>query len=159
MNKCKNCKKNTKNPKFCSRSCSAKTTNKIPKRKKQISFCILCGKTTKFFRRRFCENCNPIKKDWSKITYGEIKTKKYQQNSIIRSNARKSYKKSGQPQCCIICGYKKHFEVCHIKAISSFRDTAKVSNINHISNLVALCPNHHWEFDHQHLSLPGQKNK
>lgn len=155
MKKCQCCKKPTDNPKFCSRSCAAKTTNKIPKRKKQINYCSLCGKETGFFRRKFCQSCNPMNKDWTRITYGEATSKrKYQKNSRIRSLARNSYKHSHKPQCCIICGYNKHFEVCHVKPISSFPDTATISEINDLDNLIALCPNHHWELDHHNLVLP-----
>lgn len=147
-NKCLNCKKSTKNPKFCSRSCAAKITNKIPKRKKSISYCVSCGKNTIFYRRKFCKDCNPMNKDWSKVSYGEVTGKtKYQKNSRIRELARNLYKSSNKPKHCVVCGYKKHYEVCHIQSISSFKNTSKVSEINQISNLVALCPNHHWEFD------------
>lgn len=155
MVKCKCCGKQTNNPNFCSRSCSAKTTNKIPKRKKKISHCKSCGKITGFFRRKFCNDCNPMNKDWNSITYGEAKGKrKYQKNSRIRNLARNIYKVSSKPQCCIVCGYDNHFEVCHIRSISSFPDTATISEINNIDNLIALCPNHHWEFDHSNLILP-----
>lgn len=53
MNKCLNCQNDTKNPKFCCRSCSAKYCNSMyPKRKKQSS---------KFYGS--CQNCqNPIKR-------------------------------------------------------------------------------------------------
>ena len=43
-----NCNKETKNPKFCSRSCSVSTTNLVPKRK---------------IARR-CANCDNLIKDW-----------------------------------------------------------------------------------------------
>lgn len=155
MANCKCCGKETKNPNFCSRSCSAKTTNKIPKRKKKINYCSFCGKETGFFRRKFCTECNPMNKDWNSITYGEAtQTRKYQKNSRIRNLSRKIYKSSGKPKRCMICGYDKHFEVCHIKPISSFPKTATVGEINNIDNLIALCPNHHWELDHGNLILP-----
>lgn len=48
---------------------------------------------------------------------------------------------------CSKCGYDKHFQICHIKSISSFPDDTMLSEINNISNVVALCPNCHWEFD------------
>ena len=28
-----------------------------------------------------------------------------------------------------------------------------ISEINNIDNLIALCPNHHWEFDHSQLNI------
>jgi len=37
--------------------------------------------------------------------------------------------------------------------VSDFPDAALIAEINDIANLVALCPNHHWEFDHGVLTL------
>jgi len=34
-------------------------------------------------------------------------------------------------------------EIAHIKAVSEFGDSATLKEINHIDNLVGLCPNHH----------------
>lgn len=65
--------------------------------------------------------------------------------------------KSGLPQCCILCGYSKHIDVCHIKDISSFTNESLISEINDLNNLVALCKNHHWEFDHDHLDEKGRR--
>jgi hypothetical protein len=156
MINCVCCGELTKNPKFCSRTCSAKINNKIPKRKKSISHCCICGEVTNFYRRKYCNSCNPMNRDWNKITYGDaIKTRKYQKNSRVRNLSRKIYKLSNRPQCCTVCGYDTHFEVCHIKPISSFPKTTPVSEINHIDNLVALCPNHHWELDNAILILPS----
>lgn len=44
---------------------------------------------------------------------------------------------------CKICGYNKHIEVAHIKAVSEFSDSTLISEINDINNLIGLCPNHH----------------
>ena len=71
----------------------------------------------------------------------------------IRQISRKNYFRSDMPKCCEVCGYNKHIEICHIKDIASFSNTALVSEINEISNLVALCRNHHWELDHGHLKI------
>jgi len=53
---------------------------------------------------------------------------------------------------CRVCGYEKHVEIAHIKPVKSFPDTAMISEINDIKNLMALCPTHHWEHDHQILN-------
>ena len=53
----------------------------------------------------------------------------------------------------MVCGYDKTYEVAHIKAVSEFSDDALISEINDINNLIALCPNHHWEFDHLQLDI------
>jgi predicted restriction endonuclease len=65
----------------------------------------------------------------------------------INRDARRNFLAVRGSQDCYLCGYNKHTEVCHIKAISAFSDDTLVGEINHIGNLVALCPNHHWEFD------------
>lgn len=55
MNKCLQCGKETHNPKFCSRSCSATNTNsKYIKRKGRLLFCINCGKKLNFHNSKFC---------------------------------------------------------------------------------------------------------
>lgn len=54
---------------------------------------------------------------------------------------------------CRACGYDKHFEVCHIKAVTDFTDDTLISEINSPDNLVPLCPNCHWEFDNGLLTI------
>lgn len=62
----------------------------------------------------------------------------------IRSRARTVIKNRTK---CEKCGYDKHVEACHIKPISSFSDDTPIDVINAPDNLLALCPNCHWEFD------------
>ena len=71
----------------------------------------------------------------------------------IRKDAQKVFEQSGKPYRCAICGYDKHIEIAHIKAVSEFDDSALLTEINHPDNLIALCPNHHWEFDNNLLKL------
>lgn len=52
----------------------------------------------------------------------------------------------------------KHVECAHIKNISDFKLSDKLSDVNHIDNLIWLCPNHHWEFDFGELALKEIKN-
>jgi predicted restriction endonuclease len=54
---------------------------------------------------------------------------------------------SNKDKKCKVCNYEKHIEVCHIKPVSDFNDNTLITDINDLNNLVALCPNHHWEFD------------
>ena len=72
--------------------------------------------------------------------------------TAIRKCANSIFKLKNIPRKCVICGYDKHIEIAHIKAVSEFSDDTLISEINDISNLVALCPNHHWEFDNGLLS-------
>jgi len=62
--KCLNCKKETDNPKFCSRSCAAIYNNKkFPKRKSTIknnSFCLWCGGKLNKNATKYCSrSCKP----------------------------------------------------------------------------------------------------
>lgn len=89
-------------------------------------------------------------------TKGELLNdrKNYQSyRSAIRKIAEDIYKSSDKPCCCAICGYSNHIEIAHIKAVSDFEDSTTIAEINSIDNLIALCPNHHWEYDHGILKL------
>ncbi len=77
--------------------------------------------------------------------------------SSIRKLADTIFRNSNKPQECAICGYNKHIEIAHIKAVSEFSDNELILEINDINNLVALCPNHHWEFDNNLLSEEDKK--
>jgi 5-methylcytosine-specific restriction endonuclease McrA len=67
--------------------------------------------------------------------------------ALIRTRARAEGKKLGFTKCCK-CGYDKHIEVAHIKPISSFSEEVMISIINSKENIMPLCPNCHWEYDH-----------
>ena len=72
--------------------------------------------------------------------------------TAIRKLAAVAFKNSNKSKKCIICGYDKHIEIAHIKGVSEFSNEDLISRINDIDNLIALCPNHHWEFDNGRLS-------
>src|SRR6266487_4016432 len=74
--------------------------------------------------------------------------------SLIQKNARAAYILSGKPKLCAICNYAQHYEVAHIRDVADFPGTALIQEINAVINLIALCPNHHWEFDNNKLVLP-----
>ena len=159
MNKCLQCGKETKNPKFCSRSCAA-TYNNLH-REKQKYYCQKCGNLIgegqKYHRRKYCDECNPNLVDWNSITLKDIKNKrKYQPHSRIRELARNKALHYNRFSKCANCGYNKHVEVCHIKSIDSFEDNTPISKINDLSNLVGLCPNCHWELDNHLLTFNSQ---
>ena len=71
----------------------------------------------------------------------------------IQKNARSTYFENTVSPKCEICGYSHHVEVAHIKPVSEFSKTATIREINSIDNLIGLCPNHHWEYDHGILKL------
>lgn len=148
MNKCLNCQKETGNPKFCSRSCAAKHNNKIPKRKKK-KLCKLCV-TPISSSLTYCSSCYKKRKELVDITLGEAIYKSHHKSSafaLVRSRAR-IVAKNNNMCSCEKCGYDKHVEIAHVKPISSFSNDTMLSEINSLSNLKALCPNCHWEFDH-----------
>ena len=141
---CINCGTATSNPKFCSRSCSTIVANKAkPKRVAKDRNCLRCGCQVPR-GRTVCEDCLSPKD----ITLGEATYTKHHQSSafaLVRSRARAVVK--DWEKICKHCGYSKHVEVCHIKAISEYPPDTKLSAINDPSNLLLLCPNCHWEFD------------
>lgn len=144
---CANCNTPTNNPKFCSQSCSASYTNRVsPKRRLGKHSCKICLKPIKA-GRSYCQNCFGSKtKD---LTLEEAIYRHLHRSSafaLVRSRARAVFK--GLPQVCQTCGYDKHVEVCHIKPIKDFPLTTRLSEINSPNNLLMLCPNCHWEFDH-----------
>ena len=73
--------------------------------------------------------------------------------SSIQSWARKVYFEAYPNPKCAICGYTNHVEVAHIKAVSEFSDDSLISEINSLTNVVGLCPNHHWEYDNGILKI------
>jgi hypothetical protein len=153
--KCMNCGTETTNPKYCSRSCAASHNNRVSiKRQRQRFYCKSCGAETKY-RRSYCSTCSPNNpQDFSQVTIAEIRSQaRYQASAWIRKLARRIYYASEKPKCCLRCGYTKHFEICHVRSIQSFSDQTPMSVVNALDNLVALCPNCHWEYDHGLLSL------
>jgi hypothetical protein len=152
---CKNClnefETKDKRRVFCSRSCSATLNNtlhpKNPKRGKckDCSTPILSGSVR-------CKECHII---WKGSTLFEDKTLDEMKiigitpsniYAAVRYRARATAKKMGWKQCAH-CGYDKHIEIAHKKAISDFEGNTLVSIINSKENLLPLCPNCHWEFD------------
>lgn len=67
--------------------------------------------------------------------------------NVIREDARQTYFLSTTNRVCEKCGYTKHIDVCHIKAIKNFSSTALFNEINARENLIGLCRNCHWELD------------
>ena len=158
MNKCNLCGKLTNNPKFCSRSCSAKVSNqkRWTDHETQFGACKDCGADI-VKKNKYCHECLALKfnfNNWAEMTLGEVRAKrKYQPHSLVRNHARSLYLKSEKPKFCIECGYELHFDVCHVKDIFQYSADTKLEVINSLDNLVALCKKHHWEFDNGYLAI------
>lgn len=167
--KCLECQTDTSNPKFCSRSCSASYSNKAsPKRKATEKFCTRCDRSLGTYANgsqpgswsRICEDCKlrkPRNVDWdleSKASLRGMGNSNFGGRlPYLRALSRKAYVNSGQPMNCKVCGYSLHVDICHVRDVKDFPEEALVRDINALSNLVALCKNHHWEFDNGHLCL------
>ena len=91
--------------------------------------------------------------DKTKGEYKGIMSNWWEARVPIAKNARIVFRKSNKEKKCLKCGYDKHYEVCHIKAVSDFTDTSTLEEINSLDNLIALCRNCHWEYDHGLLKL------
>lgn len=147
--KCQNCKKETSNPKFCSRKCSATYNNKAFPKRSKTKTCkncenpILSGYT-------YCSLCYSSSSFRTKTKGDFVGRRAYQVYSQIRALARKNFSKKRE---CSVCGYNKNIHICHIQAICDFSNDTPISVINDPSNLIALCPNHHWELDNGILQL------
>ena len=131
------------------------TKEQIVANKTDIRKVCVCGKY-KDKRTLVCKDCNNLKmrEKWDTLTIGEkvYDKHKYAKYSYVRYIARTLALEAGV-KCCQSCGYDKHYEICHIKAISEFTSDTLIKDINSLNNLIALCPNCHWEFDNNQLSL------
>lgn len=150
---CLQCGIITSNPKFCSKSCAASYNNRVyPKRH---FTCRRCGltKRPRTPRSTLCYDCGILYKermarDWE---LGELRERyslhhRASLHSYVRLRARNKMRNLGR-NTCEECGYNKHVEIAHVKPMSSYPDTARISEVNSLDNLRALCPNCHWEFD------------
>lgn len=155
--------------KFCNQSCGAKYNNQgriqnplgmngRPKpeggqlyidsdgRKRIMYLCTNCNNLV-HKKGRKCQPCyfDSIRSDGSNLKKGDM------YRTSIGSHSRNVMK--DKLDKCYICGYDVHVQVCHIKPVSEFSDDTTLDIINAPSNLIVLCPNHHWELDHGYLKL------
>ena len=139
--------KKTKNN-FCSKSCAASFNNKKTKKRPLTKKCCSCGELI-YASRKYCSECNGItNNDKSLATLTYHKGHRSNAFGAIRARARNIAIKAGWTKCCK-CGYDKHIEIAHVKSIGEFPPETPIKVINHIDNLLPLCPNCHWEFDNQ----------
>lgn len=155
MEICKLCEKpcKTKKTVFCSVQCS----NAARIRQCVCEKCGALFDRTSQYRRRFCDDCfGSLRNTLGADSKGCLRSRAagYQSfRSGIRRHAWRTYRNLNLSRSCFICGYSIYIEIAHIKPVSQFEDSATLAEINNPSNLVALCPNHHWEFDHNLFSL------
>lgn len=164
MGKCLMCKGETTNPKYCSRSCSAKHTNVLYPKKKLKRTCSKCEKVVKSYKHTLCEYHHEEYKQnkyvntknltlehyWSRKSLENLHSSS--KNAHIRQLGRTKFKEL-LTKPCAKCGYDKHVELCHIKPIRDFQPTDKVDLVNSEENVIQLCTNCHWEFDNGYLKI------
>ncbi len=133
---------------YCSSSCAASYNNAAwPKRSPQGK-CATCEKPIPS-KLKYCKEHRVVSK--FQTLADVLNSAKGDANIYngIRGRARNvAYKVKAK--VCERCGYDKHTEVCHVIPIADFSLDASIDNdINHIDNLLVLCPNCHWEHDNQ----------
>lgn len=154
---------------YCSRSCSASKNNLFIQRNKAKFYkCVMCYKDycrTKDNRsNKLCLECKQKIGNYSLLQTNIIKNqsiKEYSYNNNIHPSWRfariralnRSWNKQLTEYPCQVCGYNYHVELAHIKPLSSFDDNTLLSVVNDPSNILVLCPNHHWEFDNNKIIL------
>lgn len=164
MNNCKECGVETPNPKFCSRSCSAKSTNRRTPKRKITKQCTKEGCSNVVWKtgRKLCQEHREewlAKRDVSNKTLGEYKemlSLKGKHLSWAFSHVRglnRITNKHLSALPCANCGYDKHVHLHHIKPLSEFPDSATIAEVNSPSNNIQLCPNCHWEADNGLLDV------
>lgn len=143
---------------FCSQSCSATFNNKETKTKhgkyKKNKICVNCEELysrNSHFCSQKCKTEYSMKNRTLKSAF--TKGEQQQKYTNIRSIARSYAKYLINKHKCQNCGYDKHVEIAHIKSISSFNENDMLIDVNNENNLLALCPNCHWELDNGHLTI------
>jgi len=145
--------------------------------------CKRCGKVINYQKRadrineyrkvKFCPDCRIIvaqesllktrKKNgaltWdivSEMTKDELFEKMgrdpYKFKLRVTSHAQTMWNKYNKKSGCELCDFQFHV-ICHKKAVKDFSGSTKIKEINDESNLIGLCPNHHWLLDHGLLEL------
>lgn len=156
--KCMKCGKETDNPKFCSRSCSASINGVLFPKKTYSAKCKICGVKAMGPRRKFCEIHFKERQEGLEnirnLTIAQYVSRKSIKDkhpswkfSHIRGLARSWFSDLARKPCAK-CGYDKHVELAHIQPISSFSPETTLGVINCRDNIIQLCPNCHWEYDH-----------
>jgi hypothetical protein len=107
---------------------------------------ILPGNKSISVLRRAISFCDPCSKAF---VVRVLDTPLYQiSRRAICLHARRALLASAREKKCEVCGYDKHVEACHVRALALFAEDALVREVNDLSNLKWLCRNHHWEHDH-----------
>lgn len=149
----KDIKRSSRN--FCSKKCYGPKVNELRDKSSYLQpqgSCLDCNDKISI-RNKYCKDCREKRRFPIDITLREAAARYSKHHAcaafaLVRYRARAVAMSLGWKECAK-CGYSKHIEVCHIKPIASYDLDTKINTVNEISNLIALCPNCHWEFDHK----------
>jgi DNA-directed RNA polymerase subunit M/transcription elongation factor TFIIS len=160
-----------KSKRFCNRSCAGFYNNAHFHHNTRVStsVCSNCGaivnlkkqKNGGYPKRKYCDTClrlvhangNSLVMNYNKGEHFGRHKNWQSARSMIQRHARRVYLHSGLPRKCRVCGYDNHIEISHLIPVKSFASDTSLMVINAISNLIPLCPNHHWEYDEGLLRL------
>lgn len=118
---------------FCNRSCSASYNNKI-----------LRGHTLKKEKPKKKKKYGVNENVEISSLYGKGSSK----YALVRGKARSKMNFYKVEKKCVVCGYDKRVELHHKTPCREYPDDTLLSVVNDLDNIVYLCPNHHFEADH-----------
>lgn len=155
--------------KYCNHSCAAKYYNRYNHSPVTRNYrCKKCGCDISIYnsaKRKYCDQCKGIAGAESSSASGfHIADRSkgdvfngydnwQSARSAINRHAGRVLELSGDKKACRICGYDVFVDVCHIKPVASFGYASLIREINSLSNLIYLCPNHHREFDKKIIDI------
>lgn len=141
--------------KYCSRACASKviganlTAHSRSRARMIARKCSECSKDLGPTNKSgLCQQCYNIR-EVNRRSHLPLATLRESHGTLafhakVRAWARKHY--TGAMECAV-CGYDRHVDICHVRAVADFPPSATIKEVNHRDNLVALCRNNHWEFD------------
>lgn len=143
---------------FCSRSCAASYNNGsavAPKKKAKPRFCAECSAPldgdASDGTRLLCATCH------DRLLYRlPHLTRDAASSAEMRWHIRHAL--IDRPRVCAHCGYSCHVETVHLRPVDDFPPDTPLATINDPANLVYLCPNHRWEYEHGLLLLDPVAN-
>ena len=122
---------------LCSDECRLNRKNRLRRKAKIDRPCEWCN--TIFIasdqRRKFCTRYCKRKYD-----------SKNRELLVARRDAMRITFKRLLPTHCEICNFKRAIQYAHVKGVIEGGETT-------IDNVIVLCPNHHWLFDHNQLNF------
>ncbi len=122
---------------ICSVDCKLNRKNRNRRLPKINNDCMWCNKQflASDHRRKFCSR-------FCKRRYDS----KNRELLVARRVAMRISFKRLLPSNCEICGFSRAIQYAHIKGVVEGGETT-------VDNILVLCPNHHWLFDHNMLTF------